>query len=890
MKILLINYEFPPIGAGAGNATKNIAIQLAGAGHEVVVWTAAFEDLPKDETIQNVRVIRLPAWRKHKGQSNIFEMLSFVFSAIRHSPKLLGSWQPEAIISFFSIPCGIVAYYLKRKLGINYIVSLRGGDVPGFYASKMRYHHWVTLWLNKKIWRNAKQIVVNSHSLQVLAQRIGDSIGRKVDIIPNGVDTKIFYPVENYGSHDKFRIIYIGRLNVQKRLDILLQAIALWEQEEAGVKAKLECRIIGYGPESKNLERMAQELGLGACVEFIGWLDKDVLPDQYRSADVFVLTSTDEGMSNSVLEAIASGLPIITTDVGGTDELLADNGVLIPQKDPVAVKEALRKIFHDKDLAKRMSLASQTRAEEMSWSKVAEAYGQGCQLCVAESDDSIKDRFNKEVRAWDSRYEKVRTVIDQELIQRRALAESFLNNRYSDKPLRLLEIGCGTGRNVGNWIAKHPAWSGVGVDISEKMVNHCQEQYAGDKIRFDVLDIQSGYLTESFEAVVMLGVIGYLKDNRQALANVDQMLKPGGFLIMTYGNRTSMLRKIRGFFMSLFKIRLVSRLTGKSYEDLNGYFQAFSRSEINNAIPEGYTLLEERGMGFSAGLLGRVSVWTSAGIGKLFQKHDPLSLAMTKLLIYQKTGNAQDIKVGESIPDNQTIYNEKWGTWEDMKRYGPMSRWHKKMVKEISQGLEFKSVLDIGCGEGSMLPLFAAPGRSLAGADFSEEALRLARQKNPQSKFFHLDLTQEYSGEAFDMVVCSEVLEHVENFPMAIKNLGRLTNKYLVITSPQGRMRKGEVYVGHLRNLDLVETERLMNESGLEIIKKYEWGFPFYSPFYRDIQNRFQKAQHALSEGRYSWHQKLLCQLIYVLFLLNSYHHGDQLVILARKRTSYVPN
>ena len=89
---------------------------------------------------------------------------------------------------------------------------------------------------------------------------------------------------------------------------------------------------------------------------------------------------------------------------------------------------------------------------------------------------------------------------------------------------------------------------------------------------------------------------------------------------------------------------------------------------------------------------------------------------MTKLLIYQKAGDAQEVKVKENIPDNQAIYDEKWGAWEDMKRYGPMSRWHKKMIKDISQGLEYKTVLDIGCGEGSMLSLFAGPGRSLAGA------------------------------------------------------------------------------------------------------------------------------------------------------------------------------
>jgi len=235
--------------------------------------------------------------------------------------------------------------------------------------------------------------------------------------------------------------------------------------------------------------------------------------------------------------------------------------------------------------------------------------------------------------------------------------------------------------------------------------------------------------------------------------------------------------------------------------------------------------------------------------------------------------------------DNKKIYNKKWQDWQDMKKYGPMSRWTKKLIAKIINDLDYKNVLDVGCGEGStILKIFHDKNIEVAGADFSRRALEIASEKNPHYSFYYLDITKNNLSEKnFDLVICSEVLEHVEDIDSSIKNLSKLTGQYLVITGPQGQMRKSEKYVGHLRNLDLKYLKQLLDKNDLRIINKYEWGFPFYSPLYRDLIDKFEKFHRSISEGSYNPLQKTIALIIYFIFYFNSYKKGDQLVILAKK-------
>lgn len=364
MRLLIINYEFPPLGGGAGNATACLAREWAIAGHSVEILTGGFRELPAREELDGYTIRRLPTPRAEQGQCSVPEMCAVMAAscvAAFFGPK------PDLVIAFFSIPGGPAAWLLHLLCGVPYIVSLRGGDVPGFDAKNLSALHAITNPLAALIWRNARAVVGNSAGLCQLAQNFMP--GLAIPEIPNGVDTERFFPATRQ-SGTICELLFVGRLAPQKGVDILLHSLAL-------IPDGWRLRIAGDGPERERLSALATNLGLRNRVEFLGWTQRDALPEIYRNADVFVFPSYDEGMPNVVLEALASGLPIVATRIAGNDQLVADgeNGALVPPGDSRAFADALLPVISDRALRTAMGKSSRRNAvERFSWARSAAAY------------------------------------------------------------------------------------------------------------------------------------------------------------------------------------------------------------------------------------------------------------------------------------------------------------------------------------------------------------------------------------------------------------------------------------------------------------------------------------------------------------------------------------
>ena len=364
MRLLIINYEFPPLGGGAGNATACLAREWAANGHTVEVLTGGFRGMPAREERDGYTVRRLPTPRAQQGQCSISEMC--VFMAAACVATILGP-RPDVALAFFSIPSGPAAWLLKLLRGVPYIVSLRGGDVPGFDAKNLARMHEFTNPLTALIWRNARAVVGNSAGLCDLARSFMP--GLSVPEIPNGVDTSRFSPLVRE-SNGQCELLFVGRLAPQKGVNILLHALSR-------LPAGWRLRIAGDGPERGRLAALAASLGIVDRVVFLGWTQRDELPALYRSADVFVFPSYDEGMPNVVLEALASGLPIVATRIAGNNQLVVDgvNGMLIPPGDPIAFAKALEPVLNDARLRQEMGARSRAIAvEKFSWAKSAAQY------------------------------------------------------------------------------------------------------------------------------------------------------------------------------------------------------------------------------------------------------------------------------------------------------------------------------------------------------------------------------------------------------------------------------------------------------------------------------------------------------------------------------------
>ncbi len=370
MRILVINSEYPPIGGGAGNASANIARWFISFGHTVDVLTAHFGDLPHEVTQDGLTIHRIPALRRKLDRSGALEQLAFIVSGSLSALGLARRFKPDVTLAFFGMPSGAIAWLLKVVYRIPYVVSLRGGDVPGFRPYDFKVFHKLIGPFLRVIWHSASGVVANSHGLGTLAHAFDASI--EIPIIPNGVDGARF----DAGQRDwqqPARIFSAGRIVYQKGLDLGLRALAQLTELD------WYWHIAGDGPQMAHLKLLAQELGIQERVTFLGWQSQDDLTKCYHQANLFLFPSRHEGMPNAVLEAMASGLPVVATRIAGNEELVVDGetGVLVDPEDIDSLRDGLGPLLSNADQRQRMGHASRLRVEqEYSWESVARQYSE----------------------------------------------------------------------------------------------------------------------------------------------------------------------------------------------------------------------------------------------------------------------------------------------------------------------------------------------------------------------------------------------------------------------------------------------------------------------------------------------------------------------------------
>jgi glycosyltransferase involved in cell wall biosynthesis len=368
MRILIINSEFPPLGGGAGNASANLAREFAALDHQVLVVTCAFDSLPREEDWEGVKISRIPALRRRMDRSGAFEQAGFVLSGAFAASKVVRRWRPDVILAFFGVPAGMVALWIRILYKLPYVVSMRGGDVPGFRPYDFATYHRIIAPLLRKVWRRSAALVANSRGLKELAQAFDSRF--PIQVIPNGVDLKRFAP-PLHRQWSPPRLLFVGRLVYQKGLDILLPALSELKH------LPWELTVVGDGPYRGALKKAALALGISERINFTGWQHNDNLVRQYQAANIFVFPSRHEGMPNVVLEAMACGLPVIATSIAGNEELITHGktGLLVPPEDSINLMEALSALLSNPELCKQIGGASRKRVgQHFAWGSVAKQY------------------------------------------------------------------------------------------------------------------------------------------------------------------------------------------------------------------------------------------------------------------------------------------------------------------------------------------------------------------------------------------------------------------------------------------------------------------------------------------------------------------------------------
>lgn len=223
------------------------------------------------------------------------------------------------------------------------------------------------------------QFVAVSENIQVWLTTTLGIDEKKVTLIPNGVDLGKFSGVyrdsaqrATYGfTDDDFVIGSVGRLDPVKDHESLLRGFADLSAEFPNIKLLL----VGQGPCYERLAHLGRVLGISDRLHLLG--ERDDIPELLECMDVFVLSSLSEGMSNTILEAMAVGVPVIATRAGGNVFLVQDgeNGFLVSKQDPQGLREAIRRYLKDPSIARQHGAAGRRRVErEWSLTKMVEAY------------------------------------------------------------------------------------------------------------------------------------------------------------------------------------------------------------------------------------------------------------------------------------------------------------------------------------------------------------------------------------------------------------------------------------------------------------------------------------------------------------------------------------
>lgn len=372
MNLLFINNEFPPIGGGGSTVTKYAIRYLVKAGHTVTLVTSQYKGLPKQEHIDGATVIRIPALRKYKDYSSMFELVTFGVSALVFCLRFVRKNKVDFIFAFFAVPAGWVAWILYLLYRIPYGVYFGGSDIPHANPSRFQSVYPIITPLLKMIWRKASFRSVCSQELELL--------GRKSDptsdfiTIPNGVETDRFAAIAR-PENPKVKVLFIGRLIPRKGFHRVVQALP---QVRALVHIPFEVEVVGTGAHRTELDALAEKLGVSDLIRYVGMVPYDQLEKSYQYADIFVLTSLSEGMPSVILEAMGCGLPIIASDVGGNNEIVheGENGYLIAGDNPDLLAQRLTILINDANKRHAMGKKSRELSLEYDWKNIMGRYNE----------------------------------------------------------------------------------------------------------------------------------------------------------------------------------------------------------------------------------------------------------------------------------------------------------------------------------------------------------------------------------------------------------------------------------------------------------------------------------------------------------------------------------
>ena len=372
MRVCFISRRFFPAISGMSVYAANLLRELVERGHDVTLVSQYRDDSegrgvygggPPPE-VPGVRVMGLEARGERDGgdfERDIEEMVRTISAEHEREPF-------DILHAQYGYPTGLAALEASKITGVPNAVSIQGGD--GHWVGSCCATHDRAM---KAVLGHAGALLIGSRSF---AEEVQDNHGvapEDFTIIPGAVDTRRFRPADEDRVGElsaEPALVYHGRVDARKGILDLLHAMKIL----AGRGSRARLVVSGIGPDVQAAKDLASGLGLDGRVEFSGYAPYEATPGVYRAHDVFVSPTYAEGFSNTILEAMASGLPVVSTNTTGVVDCLADgeNALLCEPGATEALADTLQRMLADDGMRRRLARTALAEARRIySWPAIA---------------------------------------------------------------------------------------------------------------------------------------------------------------------------------------------------------------------------------------------------------------------------------------------------------------------------------------------------------------------------------------------------------------------------------------------------------------------------------------------------------------------------------------
>ena len=370
MRILFFDHNFLPAGEGEGSTSFYLLREYAkNPEFEIDLMTVSTDG--QDHLLkmgENVTIHCLAIGKKQVKASNlsVLEMFSYASRAYKFSLELMAEGNVfEIAHAFTSFPDGLICQLLSRKKKVPYLISAENQDAGMVGNPLLKYFVF-------RVWKNSSFLIVDNQNLRGFLAKV--SVAKEIGLLKKGVDLDFFSPAATKQEAEQFGILCDSQIIPSKGIRFLIQAFKIL----AGRYENLQLLIAGEGSERQSLYDLARSLEVAERIIFLGELSLEKKLACYQQADVFVLPSQDQQVDNgfAIRQALAAGLPVVTTPVFGTQDLVIDgfNGFSVRIDVADDLVEKIEQLILDRNLKLAMGKNSLELAQQLSWQNIAQQY------------------------------------------------------------------------------------------------------------------------------------------------------------------------------------------------------------------------------------------------------------------------------------------------------------------------------------------------------------------------------------------------------------------------------------------------------------------------------------------------------------------------------------